>query len=86
MLANLVGQVGCVTGFVAVLIIGAAFGAGWLLDDWLGNERRFVTVVFMLGSFPLTLIATVRISLLLLQRAQKRVEEIDKTYKDKARK
>jgi len=42
--------------------------------------------VFMLGSFPLTLIATVRISLLLLQRAQKRVEEIDKTYKDKARK
>ena len=70
-MANLVGQVGCVTGFVALVIIGLAFGAGWLIDDWLGNERTFVTIIFMLGSFPITLYAMVRISLLMVERAQK---------------
>lgn len=76
MMANLVGQVGCVTGLVAIIIIGVAFGAGWLLDDFLGNERRIVTVLFMLGSFPVTLFAMVRVSLFLVQRAQERVEAI----------
>lgn len=74
-LANLVGQIGCVTGLMAILIIAIAFGAGWLLDDWMGNERRIITVLFMLGSFPVTLFAIVRISLLLLQRAQSRLAE-----------
>jgi F0F1-type ATP synthase assembly protein I len=76
-LANLVGQVGCVTGLVALVIIGVAFGAGWLLDDWMGNERRVVTVILMLGSFPVTLFAMVRISLLMLGRAQDRVAALD---------
>jgi hypothetical protein len=74
-LANLVGQIGCVTGLMAILIIAIAFGAGWLLDSWMGNERRIITVLFMLGSFPITLFAIVRISLLLLQRAQSRLAE-----------
>ena len=66
----MVGQVGCVTGIVALLIIGLAFGAGWLLDDMLGNERKIFTVIFMLGSFPVTLYAMVRISLWMVGRAQ----------------
>jgi hypothetical protein len=74
-LANLVGQIGCVTGLMAIVIIAIAFGAGWLLDSWMGNERRIITVLFMLGSFPVTLFAIVRISLLLLQRAQSRLAE-----------
>jgi hypothetical protein len=74
-LANLVGQIGCVTGLMAIMIIAIAFGAGWLLDSWMGNERRIITVLFMLGSFPVTLFAIVRISLLLLQRAQSRLAE-----------
>jgi hypothetical protein len=81
MLANLVGQVGCVTGLVALVIIGVAFGAGWLLDDWMGNERRVVTVILMLGSFPVTLYAMVRISLLMLARAQERVAALDQEDK-----
>lgn len=75
-MANLVGQVGCVTALVAILIIAAAFGAGWLLDDLLGNDRRIMTVLFLLASFPVTLFAMVRISLAMVRRAQERVEEI----------
>jgi hypothetical protein len=81
-LTNTIGQVGCVTGFVALLIIGVAFGAGWLLDDFLGNERKIFTVLFMLGSFPLTLYAMVRISLMILARAQKTVEQLNKEDKE----
>lgn len=81
MLANLVGQVGCVTGLVAILIIGVAFGAGWLLDDLVGNERRIITVIFMLGSFPITLFAMVRISLAMVERAQRQVAALDKDQK-----
>lgn len=69
-LTNMVGQVGCVTAIVALIIIGIAFGAGWLLDDFLGNERRIFTVIFLLGSFPVTLYAMVRISLWMVGRVQ----------------
>jgi hypothetical protein len=62
-LTNMIGQIGCVTGIVALGIIGIAFGAGWLLDDLMGNERRIFTVIFMLASFPVTTYAMVRISL-----------------------
>ena len=82
-LANTVGQVGCVNGIVALVIIGVAFAAGWYLDDFLGNERRIFTVIFMLGSFPLTLFAMVRISLLILARANRTVEQLNKEDKDK---
>jgi len=76
-LTNMVGQVGCVTGIVALLIIGLAFGTGWFLDDLLGNERKIFTVIFMLGSFPVTLYAMVRISLLMVGRAQASIERLE---------
>lgn len=82
-LTNMVGQVGCVTGIVALLIIGLAFGAGWLLDDVLGNERKIFTVIFMLGSFPVTLYAMVRISLWMVGRAQASIERIEAEDRDK---
>lgn len=82
-LTNTVGQVGCVTGIVALVIIGVAFGAGWLLDDFLGNERKIFTVIFLLGSFPVTLYAMVRISLWMVGKANRTVEQINQEEKDK---
>lgn len=79
----MVSQVGCVTGIVALLIIGLAFGAGWLLDDVLGNERKIFTVIFMLGSFPVTLFAMVRISLWMVGRAQASIERMEAEDRDK---
>jgi len=81
-MANLVGQVGCVTGMLAIIIIGIAFGAGWFIDDLMGNERRLVTMFFLLGSFPVTLFAMVRVSLTMVQRAQARVNALQKNSND----
>lgn len=75
---NTVGQVGCVIGVVALVIIGVAFGAGWLLDGFLGNERKIFTVIFMLGSFPVTLWAMIKISLWMIGKANRTVENIQK--------
>lgn len=74
--ANLVGQVGCVTALVAIVIIAIAFGVGWFLDDLLGNERKFMTVLFLLASFPVTLFAMVRISMFMVKRAQEQAEQV----------
>ncbi len=82
-LTNTVGQVGCVTGIVALVIIGVAFGAGWYLDDFLGNERKIFTVIFLLGSFPVTLYSMVRISLWMIGKANRTVEQINQEEKDK---
>jgi hypothetical protein len=68
-MAGLVGQIGCVTGFAAIIIIAVAFGVGRLLDNWLGTDGIF-TVLFLLGSFPITLYVIVRISLMALKRVQ----------------
>lgn len=81
-MANLVGQVGCVTAFVAIIIIAIAFGLGWLLDDFMGNERKFMTVIFMLLSFPITLYAMVRISLTMIGRTQKNINHINQENKE----
>jgi hypothetical protein len=67
--AGLVGQIGCVTGFAAIIIIAVAFGLGRLLDNWLATDGVF-TVLFLLGSFPITLYVIVRISLMALKRVQ----------------
>jgi len=69
--ANTVGQVGCLTGIVALVVIALAFGIGWFLDNLLGNEKRFLTVGMLLLSFPVTLFVTVRISLWVAAKAQK---------------
>jgi F0F1-type ATP synthase assembly protein I len=68
--ANTVGQVGCLTGIVALVVIALAFGLGWFLDDLLGNEKRFLTVGMLLLSFPVTLFVTVKISLWVAAKAQ----------------
>ena len=82
-LTNTVGQVGCVTAFAALIIIGIAFSAGWFLDGYLGNERKIFTVIFMLGSFPVTLYAMIRISLWMMEKANRSVERINQEEKDK---
>jgi F0F1-type ATP synthase assembly protein I len=81
-LTNQVGQIGCVTAFVALAIIGVAFAAGWFLDDWFGNERKIFTVIFLLGSFPVTLYAMVRISLWMVARAQSSMERSNNEDRD----
>jgi integral membrane sensor domain MASE1 len=65
-----------VTALVAIVIIAIAFGAGWFLDDLLGNERKFMTVLLLLASFPVTLFAMVRISMFMVNRAQEQVEQV----------
>ena len=71
-MANTVGQIGCVTAFVAILIMGVALAIGRLLDGWLDVKGIF-TVIMVLGSFPLTLYAITRISLGMVGRAQRQV-------------
>ncbi|MCA9935505.1 MAG: AtpZ/AtpI family protein [Anaerolineales bacterium] len=82
-LAGLVGQVGCVTGLVAVVIIAVAFGGGRLLDSMLGTGG-IITVILMVASFPVTLYAMVRISLNMVQRAQARVDQLNKQNQSEA--
>ena len=75
-LANTVGQIGCVIGFVAIIIIAIAFGAGYLIDSWMENERQWATIILMLGSFPITLYAMIQISLRTMARANAKAEEL----------
>jgi F0F1-type ATP synthase assembly protein I len=72
-MTNLVGQVGCLTGIIALIIIGVAFGVGRFLDNYFGVQGIF-TVIFMLGSFPITLFAMVKISLHMVAKAQKEID------------
>ena len=67
--AGLVGQIGCVTGIASIIIIGIAFAIGRLLDSYLGTDGIF-TVLFLIGSFPITLYVIVRISLSAVRRIQ----------------
>jgi hypothetical protein len=68
--AALVGQIGCVTGFASIIIIGIAFVAGRFLDSLL-ETGGLLTVLFLVGSFPITLYVIVRISLAAVARAQR---------------
>lgn len=69
MLAGVVGQVGC----LIVFIVFIALGIGLLLDKFLGTQALF-TVFLMVGSVPIALYLTVRISLTAVSRAQKSFE------------
>ena len=71
----MVGQIGCVTAFVAIVIIAIFFGIGWFLDDLMGNERKIMTIIMLLLSFPVTLFAMVKISLAMVGRTQQQVEQ-----------
>lgn len=66
LLAGIVGQIGCIT----VIIIAIALGAGVLLDRFL-DTRPIFTILFLVGSVPVTLFVTVRVSLMAAARAQK---------------
>jgi magnesium-transporting ATPase (P-type) len=79
-MANLVGQVGCVTGLVALAIIGISFALGQFLDNQFA-VRGIFTVILMLGSFPVTLFAMVKLSLYMVAKAQARVEALEQQEK-----
>jgi len=72
-LAGVVGQVGC----LIVFIVFIALGIGLLLDKFLGTQALF-TVFLMVGSVPVALYLTVRISLTAVSRAQKSFEVNEK--------
>jgi hypothetical protein len=72
--AGLVGQIGCVTGFVSIVIIAIGFAAGRFLDNYFDAGGLF-TVLLLLASFPITLYLIVRISLYAIGRAQQPADE-----------
>lgn len=68
-LGAIVGQVGCLT---LLIVLAALFGGLWLDNRF--DTRPIFTVVLMLGSIPLTLVAmfwTVRKATARLQTTQK---------------
>ena len=80
-LAGLVGQIGCVTGFVTIITMPVAFSAARFLDSTFDTKGIF-TVLFLLGSVPITLYVSVRISLLAVKRAQTQNKESDSATKE----
>jgi len=79
--ANLVGQVGCLTGIIALVIIGLSFAFGRFLDNYLGTQGVF-TVILMLGSFPITLFAMVKISLYMVAKANNQLNNLQQKQED----
>lgn len=71
LLANVVAQVGCGT----VIIIALCFGGGVLLDKFLDTKPVF-TILFTIGSVPLTLFAIVRLTLATVTRAQDKIDSV----------
>lgn len=71
LLANVVGQVGCGT----VILIALCFGGGVLLDKFLGTKPIF-TILFTVGSVPLTLYMIVRLTLASVTRAQEKTNSV----------
>jgi len=67
--ANLISQIGCTTSLASLIIIAVAFAAGQLLDNYL-DTRGVFTVLFLVGSFPVTLYVILRIALSTAARAQ----------------
>ena len=77
LLASVVGQVGC----LIVFIVFIALGVGLALDKFLGTKAIF-TVLLMVGSVPVALYLTVRISLTAVSRAQIKSQESEETEED----
>lgn len=77
LLAGIIGQIGCIT----VLLIAIALGVGILLDRFLDTSPIF-TILFLVGSVPVTLYVTVRVSLMAAARAQRITDK--KKAKDKS--
>jgi hypothetical protein len=76
MMMSVVTQVGCGT----VLLIGLALGGGILLDNLLGTGR-ILTVIFMVGSVPVSLYLIFKIWLRAIEQMQKK-EDTQKREED----
>ena len=74
---NMASQVGCMMSGAAVLVIGLAFGAGYLLDR-LFDTGNILTIIFLVGSFPVTLFAMIQIGLRMQIRMQKQLDAAKK--------
>jgi len=61
----------------AVIVIGLAFGAGYLLDR-VFDTGNVLTIVFLVGSFPVTLFAMIQIGLRMQMRMQRQLEQMKK--------
>ena len=61
----------------AVIVIGLAFGSGYLLDRVFDTGNLF-TIVFLVGSFPVTLFAMIQIGLRMQMRMQRKLAELQK--------
>lgn len=68
--AALISQIGCTTSLASIIIIAAAFGVGWFLDNTF-NTNGIFTVLFLVGSFPVTLYVILRLALSTAARAQR---------------
>jgi len=73
---NMASQAGCLMPLAAIIIIAAAFGAGYLLDNALDTGNVF-TLIFLVGSFPVTLFAMIQIGLRLQLRVKKQLADME---------
>ncbi|MBE7528890.1 MAG: hypothetical protein HND44_16955 [Chloroflexi bacterium] len=64
-----------------VFIVFIALGAGLALDKFLGTKALF-TVLLMVGSVPVALYFTVRLSLTAVNRAQIKLQQSEQTEED----
>ena len=76
-MVNLASQIGCMMSASAVIVIGLAFGAGYLLDR-VFDTGNVLTIVFLVGSFPVTLFAMIQIGLRMQMRMQRQLEQMKK--------
>lgn len=71
--AGLISQIGCTTGLASIIVIGIAFGIGTFLDNTFGTRGIF-TILFLVGSFPVTLYVIVRLAMSTAARANRLLE------------
>lgn len=76
-MVNLASQIGCMMSASAVIVIGLAFGAGYLLDR-VFDTGNILTIVFLVGSFPVTLFAMIQIGLRMQMRMQRQLDQMKK--------
>jgi hypothetical protein len=76
-MVNLASQIGCMMSASAVIVIGLAFGAGYLLDRYF-DTGNVLTIIFLVGSFPVTLFAMIQIGLRMQMRMQRQMEAMKK--------
>lgn len=74
-MVNLASQIGCMMSASAVIVIGLAFGAGYLLDR-VFDTGNILTIVFLVGSFPVTLFAMIQIGLRMQMRMQRQLDQM----------